>query len=94
MIFHFWRNGNGNVQAGGPHTFISLGIQKCNEMSYRAALALHSLFQSNISVKHTIKRKPKTSTNVVLNSFSVTLFFITQVTAPYFISPAIPLKSV
>lgn len=94
MIFHFWRNGNGNARAGGPHTFISLGIQKWNEMSHSAALALHSLFHSNISVKHSINRKPKTSTNVALNSFSVTLLFITEMTAPYFISPAIPYKSV
>lgn len=94
MIFHFWRNGNGNAQGGHPHTFISLGIQKWNEMSHTAAPALHSLFHCHIWVKHNIKRKPQTSTNVVLKSFIVTLFFITQLRAPRFISLVIPFKSV
>lgn len=37
--------------------------------------------------------KPQTSTSVILKSFSVTLF-ITQMTAPHFISLVIPFKSV
>lgn len=76
MIFHFWRNGNGNAWAGGPHTFISPGIQKWNEMSHAAALALHSLFHYSISVKHSIKRTPKNSASVAFNSFGVTLAFL------------------
>lgn len=38
--------------------------------------------------------KPQTSTSVILKSFSVTLFIITQMTAPHFISLVIPFKSV
>lgn len=79
MIFHFWRNGSGNTRAGGPHTFISPGIQKRNEKSHTAAWALHSFCHCNVSVKHSIKRKPRTSASVASNSFSVTVvFFLLQ----------------